>query len=225
VHGPGIVQINTWSNRICSALAFVWLFHAKVLGGSSLSNGISYKDPCLRTFPPAANTPTVHMDIPKEFNPFRRRWSSNPSGKCSYERPTRGTVCGTMRSMCGADAGYLAINYQISQPLPALLTWYRGTSLERNRPPLRTTTGPQIVPLQIHRKGGFLLGEVLLYVIRVSGARPLLFSQHDSEVLCGEAVSMAKSNAALQCFPVDRARANMAHTRPSRPSSGLGSNQ
>jgi len=41
-----------------------------------------------------------------------RRWSSNPSGKCSYVRPTRGTVCGTMRSMCGADAGCLAINYQ-----------------------------------------------------------------------------------------------------------------
>ena len=29
-----------------------------------------------------------------------------------FERPTRGTVCGTMRSMCGADAGCLAINYQ-----------------------------------------------------------------------------------------------------------------
>jgi len=42
----------------------------------------------------------------------RRRWSSSPSGKCSYERPTRGTVCGTMRSMCGADASCLAINYQ-----------------------------------------------------------------------------------------------------------------
>jgi len=41
-----------------------------------------------------------------------RKWSSNSSGKCSYERPTRGTVCGTMRSMCGADAGCLAINYQ-----------------------------------------------------------------------------------------------------------------
>jgi hypothetical protein len=38
---------------------------------------------------------------------------SNPSGKCSYERPTRGTVCGTMRSMCSADAGCLAINYQV----------------------------------------------------------------------------------------------------------------
>ena len=45
-----------------------------------------------------------------------RRWSSNPSGKCSYERPTRGTVCGTMRSMCGADAGCLAINYQSLWP-------------------------------------------------------------------------------------------------------------
>ena len=36
----------------------------------------------------------------------------DPSGKCSSERPTRGTVCGTMRSMCGADAVRLAINYQ-----------------------------------------------------------------------------------------------------------------
>ena len=43
---------------------------------------------------------------------FGRKWSSNPSGKCSYERPTRGTVCGTMRSMCGADAGCSAIDYQ-----------------------------------------------------------------------------------------------------------------
>ena len=40
-----------------------------------------------------------------------KSWSSNSSGKCSYERPTRGTVCGTMRSMCGADAGCSAINY------------------------------------------------------------------------------------------------------------------
>jgi len=31
---------------------------------------------------------------------------------CSYQRPTRGTVCGTMRSMCGTDAGCSAINYQ-----------------------------------------------------------------------------------------------------------------
>ena len=41
-----------------------------------------------------------------------RRWSSNPSGIFPHERPTRGTVCATMRSMCGADAGCLAINYQ-----------------------------------------------------------------------------------------------------------------
>ena len=31
-------------------------------------------------------------------------------GKCSHERPTRGTVCGTQRSMFGADAGCLAMN-------------------------------------------------------------------------------------------------------------------
>ena len=42
-----------------------------------------------------------------------RMWSSNPSGKCSFERPTWGTVCGTMRSMCGADAGCLAIHYNL----------------------------------------------------------------------------------------------------------------
>ena len=41
-----------------------------------------------------------------------KRWSSNPSGKCSYARPTRGTVCGTMRSMYGADAGCLAVNHR-----------------------------------------------------------------------------------------------------------------
>ena len=39
------------------------------------------------------------------------------SGKCSYERLTRGTECGTMRSMCGADAGCSAINYQSLYPL------------------------------------------------------------------------------------------------------------
>ena len=55
------------------------------------------------------------------FSTHRRRWSSNPSGKCSYERPTRNTVCGTMRSMCGADAGCLAINYQSLPTHPSLL--------------------------------------------------------------------------------------------------------
>jgi hypothetical protein len=42
----------------------------------------------------------------------RRRWSSNSSGKCSYELLTRGTVCGTMRSMRGADAACSAQRYQ-----------------------------------------------------------------------------------------------------------------
>ena len=73
--------------------------------------------------PPASSKPSNPEPPPplKILNPNAppldvpvggRRWSSNPSGKCSYERPTRGTVCGTMRSMCGADAGCLAINYQ-----------------------------------------------------------------------------------------------------------------
>ena len=36
----------------------------------------------------------------------------DPSGRCSYERPLRGTVTGTMRSMCRADAGCLVIDYR-----------------------------------------------------------------------------------------------------------------
>ena len=60
-----------------------------------------------------------------------RRWSLNPSGTCLYERPTRGRVCGTMRSMCGADAGCLAIKYQ-SLCCAGALDAYRGTSLIRN---------------------------------------------------------------------------------------------
>ena len=36
----------------------------------------------------------------------------NHPERCSSEQPTRGTVCGTMRSMCGPDAGCSAINYQ-----------------------------------------------------------------------------------------------------------------
>ena len=50
--------------------------------------------------------------VPLLFGLLRRRWTSNPSEKILYERPTRGTVCGTLRSMCGADAGCLAINDQ-----------------------------------------------------------------------------------------------------------------
>ena len=60
--------------------------------------------------PPGTHVPlAMHATVALRF---RRRWGSNPSGKCSHERPTRGTVCGTMRGMCGADAGCLAINYQ-----------------------------------------------------------------------------------------------------------------
>ena len=67
----------------------------------------------------------VHLVVP-----CRGRWSSNPSEKCSYERPTRGILGGTMRSMCGADASCLAINYQSLQypappntPKPVSLTF------------------------------------------------------------------------------------------------------
>ena len=82
----------------------------------------------------AASAVLVRIPLPSEYGTYKtvkagfwraasctwpaacRRCCSNPSGKCSYERPTRGTVCGTMRSMCGADAGCLAINYQSLWP-------------------------------------------------------------------------------------------------------------
>jgi len=49
-----------------------------------------------------------------------RRWRSNPSGKCSQERLTRGTVSSTMRraahpsggARCSAGAGCSALKYQ-----------------------------------------------------------------------------------------------------------------
>jgi len=51
---------------------------------------------------------------------FCRRWRSNPSGKCSQERLTRGTVTSAMRraahpsgcARCGAGAGCSAIENQ-----------------------------------------------------------------------------------------------------------------
>ena len=67
----------------------------------------------------------VRSPLREEARAHGRRWTSNPSGKCSYERPTRDAVCGTMRSMCSADAGRLALDYQSP---------YRGTSPIRKRP-------------------------------------------------------------------------------------------
>ena len=63
---------------------------------------------------PTATGPGVTwlQDTFREPHASCRRWSSNPPGKCSNERPARGTVCGTMRSMCSADAGCSATNYQ-----------------------------------------------------------------------------------------------------------------
>ena len=49
------------------------------------------------------------VDVPERVREFSLRF--HPSGKCSYERPILVTVCGTMRSMCGADAGCSALNH------------------------------------------------------------------------------------------------------------------
>jgi len=59
-----------------------------------------------------------------------RRWRSNPSGKCSQERLTRGTITSTMHraahlsgcARCGAGAGCSAIKYQFLRSFP----WSRG---------------------------------------------------------------------------------------------------
>ena len=60
--------------------------------------------------------------------PCLGRW---PSRKWSYERPTRGIVCGTMRSMCCADAGCLAIDYQF--------LWAGGSHTPRSAPTGRSS--------------------------------------------------------------------------------------
>ena len=56
----------------------------------------------------------------KKLNYSCRRWRSNPSGKCSQERLTRGLVTSTMRraahpsgcARCGAGASFSAIKHQ-----------------------------------------------------------------------------------------------------------------
>ena len=57
--------------------------------------------------------------VPVQVHPTRRRWSSNLSGKCSYEQASRVTVCGTMRIVCGTHAGCLAIDcHSLPSPHP-----------------------------------------------------------------------------------------------------------
>ena len=65
-----------------------------------------------------------------------KRWRSNPSGKCSQERLTRGTVTSTMRkaahppgcARCVAGAGCSAIRYQSLGVVP-----WRSSSQKRSR--------------------------------------------------------------------------------------------
>jgi len=70
--------------------------------------------------------------ITQIFHPRRRRWRSNPPGKRSQERLTRGTVASTMRraahpsgcARCGAGAGCSAIKYQSLHPRLPLSSEY-----------------------------------------------------------------------------------------------------
>ena len=74
-----------------------------------------------------------------------RRWSSNPAGKCSYERLTRGRVCGTMRSMCGADAGCLAIHHQ-----PRVSNTKKGGTLEVERALMSSSSSRMSPPASLY---------------------------------------------------------------------------
>ena len=64
---------------------------------------------------------SLPLPLPPPLSHTRcRRWRSNPSGKCSQERLTRGTITSTMCraahssgcARCGAGAGCSAIKYQ-----------------------------------------------------------------------------------------------------------------
>ena len=140
----------------------------------------------------------------------RRRWSSNAFGKCSYEQPTRGTVCGKMRSMCGPDAACFAIHYQSLLHhfhLPhcktaaalrgrvASVAWVQGyIAHKKPRPP----SGPPWEPRHGPTVGSYGVA---------------FFSKRGTPVAW---VGIHAPN------PHNRCRANMAHMRQSRPDSGLG---
>ena len=74
-----------------------------------------------------------------------RRWRSNPSGKSSQERLTRGTECGTMRSMCGAGAGCSAINYQSLGSSPGHLG---SSTIIRGFPIVKTASNSKHAPVR-----------------------------------------------------------------------------
>ena len=65
---------------------------------------------------------------------------ANPPGKCSYEWPTRGTVCGAMGSMCGADAGCFATNYE--SRCRARRRWWRSTKWSTSATRSSRTSSP-----------------------------------------------------------------------------------
>ena len=72
---------------------------------------------------------------------------SNPRAGlgCSYQRPTRGAVCSTMRSMCGAGAGCLAVNYQsLCRPSRGLFEKAARLRDARRDPPGLPETLPSI---------------------------------------------------------------------------------
>ena len=152
-----------------------------------------------------------------------RRWSSNPSGKLLYERPTRGIVCGAMRSMCGADAGCSAkkipsdtINYQADTADAASARLHRNCACTASMP-------------RLLRPGGlFESGKAKLLTLPLHLPLPyptlpgLIFRQKRKRakaagVGCGVRLAGgARSRVSSPSTPRPRARALPA-ARPTRP--------
>ena len=79
------------------------------------------------------SSPSIFVCVHPKAATWRRRWRSNPSGKCSHERPTRGTGRGTIHSKFGADAGCLAINYRSPPPNAITIVPHANVTEHRTR--------------------------------------------------------------------------------------------
>ena len=110
-----------------------------------------------------------------------RRRSSNPPGKFSYERPTRGIVCVTMCSMCGADAGCSAINHQ------SLFPCSRNRSLPDRR---LESLVPHDGLRHFHRKSTYIthlnFGAYVVQIWSRGGHIPLIIDGNKNRVLLGK---------------------------------------
>jgi len=123
----GIALQSSCGQRMCRLL-FIW-------SPSNLVSPGCFPLQSWRFVPRTQHVPlstAIHADVRGRARPYPvqcRRWRSNPSGKCSQDRLTRGTVTSTMRraahpsecARCGAGVGCSAIKYQSLYPVQRLL--------------------------------------------------------------------------------------------------------